>query len=96
MNPFKCGGATVALAATTASASNTALPGECSQVRIYNAGPNAAFIRFASAALTADATVDMPIASGNTEVFTKGGSTAIAAICATGSATVYVTPGVGE
>lgn len=71
-----------------------------SQIRVYNAGPNPAFIRWgivAQGAVTASATTDMIIPVGNTETFNKGtGTDTFAAICsAAQTATLYVTAGEG-
>ena len=65
-------------------------------MRVVNAGPNTAFIRWGVGAQTAVAT-DMPILAGAIEVFTKAGAVdTVAAICAsTQTATVYVTCGQG-
>lgn len=88
------GTATATIAATAASAS-TALDGLSSAVRVVNAGPNIAFIRFTRGASTALAT-DMPISSGATETFTKGSADTVSAICsATQTATLYFTNGEG-
>lgn len=88
------GAATVTIAATTTSASAT-LDANSSQVRVVNAaGGSMAFIRFSTGASTAVAT-DMPIAPGTDAVFTKGTATHVAAICATGTATLYFTNGEG-
>lgn len=95
MLPFKPNGDTVTLAATTTSASNSTLPAFSSQVRVYVKGSDVR-LRFGAGSLTADASIDMPIAGGNTEVFTKNGATSVAVICESGTATVYVTPGEGE
>ena len=90
--PFQADGATITLAVTTSSAGSTAAPTNSAQVRVYNAGPNLCFIRFGQGTMTAT-TSDMPLAVGATEIFTKGGASGVAAICGTGTATVYVTPG---
>lgn len=95
MKPFAPNAPTITLSATTTSSENTTLPADCAQIRVHNAGPNVAFMRWGNVALTA-VTTDMPIAVGATEVFTKGSNKRIAAICGTGTATIYVTPGEGE
>lgn len=67
-----------------------------SVMRIVNAGPNTAFIRFGVGAQTA-LTTDMPILAGAIELFSKAADTdTVAAICAASqTATVYVTCGEG-
>lgn len=66
-------------------------------IRIVNAGPNTAFIRWGTGTVTALAT-DMPMLSGTVEVFTKSpNDTVIAAIsAATQTATLYITCGEGQ
>lgn len=68
-----------------------------SVMRIVNAGPNTAFIRFGVGAQTA-LTTDMPILAGAIELFSKAGDVdTVAAICAASqTATVYVTCGEGS
>ena len=93
------GNNTVSIAGTSTSGSVTLkdpIAGNSPNVRIYNAGPNAAFVRWGVGAQTAVAT-DMPIAAGEIEVFYKGQADTFAAICAaTETAKVYFTPGTGE
>lgn len=91
---FAPSGSTATIAATAASAS-VAIDPNSSVVRIYNKGPNVAFLRFTVGASTA-AVTDMPIAVGATENFTKGTASVASAICAaTETATVYATSGEG-
>lgn len=86
----------ISATATSGSANFTNTTSELgSQVRVYNAGPNVAFVRFGPASPTA-VTTDIPIAPGSIELFHKGGAVGTAAICATGqTATVYFTAGEG-
>lgn len=67
-----------------------------SVMRIVNAGPNTAFIRWGVGAQTALAT-DMPILAGAIEVFSKAADVdTVAAICAASqTATIYITCGEG-
>ena len=66
-----------------------------SNLRVYNAGPNTAFVRFGSGAQTAVAS-DTPIPAGLVENFFVEDSDNVAAICAaTQTALVYFTPGNG-
>lgn len=95
--PFSpANGATKKLTVTSNSSSDT-FAGVHQTVKVYNFGPNKAFIRYGNGAQTA-LTTDMPIAPGNTEIFTLPPQvTTVAAICDTGeTATVYATPGEGQ
>lgn len=98
-SPFTPTGATVTLSPTSSSngAAVSGLPSGANSgvLRVVNAGPNVAFFRWSNASATA-VTTDMPILPGAVEVFSVGNCTHVAAICATGSATVYVTPGNGQ
>jgi hypothetical protein len=78
--------------ATSASAS---VPADAKSLRIYNAGTVPVFIRWGRGSQTA-VTTDMALAPGSVELFYKGAADTVAAICASGSATVYLTPGAGE
>lgn len=93
-SPADGGDATVMLA-TTATTARAAVDRTSNAVRIVNDGASTAFLQFGDA--TAAATVtDMPIKAGTTEIFTKGATTHIAAICATGATTtLYFTSGEG-
>lgn len=90
------GKATVKIAATVVSGS-ASLDEFSNAVRVYNAGPNAARIRFSGpsgAALPATAT-DMNIPPATVEIFTKGDAKFVAAICDTGTAAIEFTDGEG-
>ncbi len=93
LKTFFPSGTTVSIAGTVASASAT-LDANSAAVRVVNAGPNMAFIRFTTGASTALLT-DMPIAAGATETFTKASANTVSAICGTGTATLYFTNGEG-
>ena len=85
---------TVQLSAS-ASSSNVALDVTSSVVRVYNAGPNLAYIRFGPVGTTST-TAKMPIPVGATELFTKGIAPAVAAICDGGNtAVLFFTAGEG-
>jgi hypothetical protein len=87
-------GTTTSIAATATSASAT-VNGYAKSVRLYNKGPNTAFVKFGVGATTATAS-DMPLPAGAIETFSKDRADTIAAICAaTETATVYVTSGEG-
>jgi hypothetical protein len=91
-------GATQTLSGTSVSSSVTltAAGKAAFNVRLHNAGPNIAFVRYGVGAQTAVATTDFPLPVGAVEAFFKGPADTIAVICsATQTATVYVTPGEG-
>lgn len=95
--PFSpANGATKTLTVTSTSSSDT-FAGVHQTMRVYNAGPNKAFLRWGVGAQTA-LTTDMPVGPTNTETFSLPPQAAtVAAICATGeTATVYCTPGEGQ
>ncbi len=79
----------------SASTASAAVDNTAPQLRIYNAGAATVFIRWGIGAQTA-VTTDMAIPAGVVEVFSKGAADTVAAITASGSATVYLTPGVGD
>lgn len=86
---------TATLSATTAS-SNVALTGVGSSIRVYNAGSVAVFIAWGSSATVAATTGGYPIAPGEIEIISLPGETRyVAGITASGTATVYLTPGEG-
>lgn len=96
--------ATVSLGADTSSDSvafsSTGMPSGEFQVRCYNSGAVDAFVDFGEAGLTIATTTAMPIPGGAVEVLTvpnpqKGKATTAYAMTATGTATVYFTPGHG-
>jgi len=77
----------------TSISSNTSLTSSDTTLRIYNAGPNTAFIKIGdnSAAVT-----DLPIPADVIEVFDKGSVSVISAICSTNqTALLYITSGAG-
>jgi hypothetical protein len=83
----------IAATATTASAD---VPAEAASLRVFNLGPSTIFVRWGVGAQTA-VTTDMAIPAGVVEMFHKGAANTVAAICgAGGTATIYLTPGVGE
>jgi hypothetical protein len=81
------------LAVTTAS-SRAQLDPLSSAVRVVNAGAAMAFIQFGDVNVLST-TAKMPINAGATETFTKGSAGYVAAICASGTTTLYVTCGEG-
>ena len=90
------GAPTVSLAATTASARvqfQTTTPG-APNLRIYNSGTVPVFVQCGDVTATATATTSMPIAPGTVEVIGCQFQY-LAGITASGTATLYVTPGTG-
>lgn len=94
---------TVNLSATTSSSRVQVLTNTIIQntngthiIRVYNAGSVAVFIEFGNSTVTASTTADTPIAPGSVESFhVFPYETHVAAITASGSATVYFSPGEG-
>jgi hypothetical protein len=95
-------GATVSRAASSSS-SNVAMP-KCPagavQVRVYNSGTDLAFVAFGTDSTAAAATTDYPVPGGAIEVITltnpaSARITYAAAITASGTPTLYFTPGYG-
>lgn len=95
--------ATVTLACTTSTAARQYRSdiGVGLSVRVYNAGPDVAYVRFTNGTSTATAPSGatkggMPIPVGDIEVFPTGTSTFVSAICPTSTATLFITPGEGQ
>ncbi len=97
--PFTPTGATVNIAATgTTSAVALGTPsGQGGMaVRVFNAGAATVFIEFGVSTVEAATASSMPVPAGAVETFSVGPSvTHAAAITASGTATVYFTPGQG-
>lgn len=90
-------GGTVAVSATTTSASGTlgAAGTAATALLVSNAGTVAVAVRVGTGAQTATI-ADCVILGGQSRVLAKApGADTVAAITASGSATVYVTPGEG-
>lgn len=90
---FAPGNVTSNVVASTTSAT-AAMDANALVVRVYNSGSVTAFIRFGRTTATAT-TSDMPLPPGAVETFSKGSYDVLAAITASGTATVYVTSGEG-
>lgn len=84
---------TTSVSATTSSA--RALVGAGPSVRLYNAGSATVFVAFGTDSVTAT-TSDMPVPAGTIEVLERGANTHLAALTASGTATLYVTAGLGS
>lgn len=91
--PFAAG-LTVSLPASTNSASTPLASGTGACQRLYNAVTTTAFLRFGTGPLVAT-TADMPLPPGAVEIQTVPPGSVMAAITATGTATVYATAGEG-
>jgi hypothetical protein len=92
---FAPGGATVSLAAATASARVQIQTGSSSpNVRVYNSGTVAVFVQCGDVTVVATTAAGMPIAPGTVEVVACP-QPYIAGIVATGTATLYATAGSG-
>jgi len=78
------GSATISATSSSSSVNPT---GNGQMVRVYNAGSATAFVAIGTTATTSD----MPMPSGNVEYLSVAPGTAIAAITASSTATVYVT-----
>jgi hypothetical protein len=90
------GAATVPLAATATTARvqiRTAVGGT-QNARVYNAGTVAVFVECGTVTVVATVAASLPIAPGTVEVLGCN-QTHIAGITASGTATLYLTPGTG-
>jgi hypothetical protein len=93
--PFQPGGPTVTLAVTATTAKVQVQPsGNNKSIRVFNSGTVPVFIACGDSAITATTAAGMPIAPGTVEII---GCTVthIAGIAASGTASVYLTPGNG-
>lgn len=88
-------GATASISVTTSSA-RVALPAGGGQLAVLNNGGGVVFIKFGDSTVTA-AVTDIPVEIGVARGFTPPGTaTHVAAIIASGTATVYFTAGEGS
>ena len=87
---------TISVTTTSSSVTFSSPSGRNRQIRVYNAGAETAFLKWAKGSATATADDDMPVPSGAIEVFNFGEFDTVAAITASATATVYVTLGVGR
>lgn len=91
MKPIDLNGACIKLTPTT-SVSRIALPAGCQQVRLYNSGTSAAFVKSSVGDATPVVDESTCIPPGAIEVFSVDQShRSIGAICGSGSATLYGT-----
>jgi hypothetical protein len=95
--PFRPQAANTASLAVTTSSDRVAITGNPTQVRLRTNGADAvAFITFGDSTVTAATATGIPLGPGAIEVFSVPlNATHIAAITASGTATLYVTPGEG-
>ena len=95
LNPFTPGGS-VTLAVTSTTGRATLPTSLGNQVLIYSAGTAPAFINFGSGTVEA-AVTDIAIPSGFNRIFTiPPGTTHVAGITASSTATIYFTRGDGQ
>lgn len=92
MTVFRRAGATVSIAATTSSG-NVAIVGDPQVVQVSNAGTTVAFVSFGTAVGLVATAADIPVPGGATLYLHKAGATYMAAIMASGTATIYACPG---
>ena len=93
-NAFRSSGPTVSLAATGTTGRVQIQAAQTTQhVRAYNAGTVAVFIECGDVTVVATTAASLPVAPGTVEVL--GCNTHVAGITASGSATLYLTPGSG-
>lgn len=93
-------GSTVNLSVTTTSAAvqfdNISGNGlKNPNVRLFNGGAATVFVNWGGAAVTASATTGFPLAAGASVVLHLGGASYVAAVTASGTSTLYATPGEG-
>ena len=98
--PVPAGTKNLAVTTTTARVAITALSGVGRmQARIYNAGSVPVFVEVGDVTVVAVVASGMPIAPGATELITvpdaAGVARYVAGITASGTATLYITPGEG-
>jgi hypothetical protein len=92
--PFAPGASTANIPAGTTSA-NVALSANAYAVLVYNSGTVPAFIQFGDSSVTATTAASLPIPPGAWRILAKGSAGYVAAIVASGTATVYFTAGEG-
>lgn len=95
--PFIPVGNSITLSPTTAAngATLTAPQTAAKIVRVFNAGPDAVRLAFNTTSTAATAN-DIYIPVGVIEIFSKGLSSYVSAICPTSTATVYLSIGEGN
>ena len=93
--PFIASGNTVSLA-VTGTTGRVAVPSDTynTAIRLYNAGTVAVFVNCGDVTVVATTAAGMPVAPGSVEVLGCGKGY-IAGIVASGTATLYLTPGAG-
>ena len=97
LQPFTQVGATMLIAATTASGTATLPAGPAltsTSFRIYNDGPSLVFIAIGKGGATATIQ-SFPVGVGNTQLLNKGANDTVAAVTLATTANVYITPGFG-
>lgn len=93
--PFQPGGPTVTLSATATTSRVQVQPSANNKsIRVYNAGNVAVFMTCGDVAVVATTAAGMPIAPGTVEIIGCA-QPYVAGIAASGTASVYLTPGSG-
>ena len=96
MNPFSPCGDTSSVTAGTTGNDRAAIAAGGKVARVYNAGAAVAYIKFGNSAVTAALATGLPVAPGSVELFSIAPNTThMAAIVASGTGVVFVTPGGG-
>lgn len=93
LQAFKQIGATVTLSATTTSSNIAIDSGGGDKVRVVNTGTVPVFIGFGMTAPTVTVANGCAVAAGEGVELFKGAAKFVGVITASGTATVYVTPG---
>lgn len=92
LQAFKQTGATVTINANTTSANTAIVPGSGEKARVVNAGTTAVFVKFGTSAPTATA-ADIAVGAGESVELYIGRAVFVAVVAASGTPTVYITPG---
>lgn len=90
--PFRATGATVSIAATTTSG-NVAILADTTSVRVVNLGTVVSHVAFGSGVGLAATTADLAVGPNESVELFKGRASYVAARTASGTATIYFTPG---
>lgn len=81
----------------TVTPQRAVLPGVARHARVYNAAPVIAFFRFGANDMDASVSTSMPLGPGAVEVFRVPATAGyVSVVLASGTGTVYVTPGEGS
>jgi hypothetical protein len=92
--PKSAAGSTISVTGSSAATAFNPAPSS-PRVRLSNAGPADIFFEFGNSVVAAAVASGVRLPAGQTESFTCHAATHIAAITASGTATLYATPGEG-